>query len=120
MSVQPFAGCYLHTATRGPMVSASSTQGAGSGSLQLPNTLMHPQYLEWVCGKADGTLRAQGQAQSTGGSSGLLPSLLLLSKGEVTGKLGDQAPRPGVYGMGGSVFPLLLRTSSSFLPFVVV
>ena len=68
------------------MVSASSAQGAGSGSLQLPNTLMHPQYLEWVCGKADCTLRAQGKAQSTGGSSGLLPSLLLLSKGEVTGK----------------------------------
>ena len=40
------SGCYLHTATRGPMVPASSAQGAGSGSLQLPNTLMHPQYLE--------------------------------------------------------------------------
>lgn len=102
------------------MVSASSAQGAGSGSLQLPSTLMHPQYPEWACGKADCTLRAQGTPQSTGGSSGLPPPLLLLSKEEVTGKIRDQAPRPGVYGMRGSVFHLRLRKSSSFLPFVVV
>ena len=102
------------------MVSASSAQGAGSGSLQLPSTLMHPQYPEWACGKADCTLRAQGTAQSTGGASRLPPSLLLLSKEDVTGKLRDQSPRPGVYGIRGSVFPLLLRMSSSFLPFVVV
>lgn len=67
------------------------------------------------------TSRAQGKAQSTAGSSGLLPSFLRLpSKKEVTRKLKDQAPRTSVCGMGGCVFHLLLRMSSSFLPFVVV
>lgn len=49
------------------MVSASSAQGAGSGSLPLPDTLMHPQDPEWACGKADCTLRAQGKASGNWG-----------------------------------------------------